>query len=463
MQIAKGEYASTILMFPSALSCFTLCTMSNKKDILDSLVSTGFPLNYVRRAFKVFEKNYGHSYNVEVIAEIIACLQNKDKCKNEKNKDDIPDAINRNVINDVAPAPFFEAHLTMQEAQALQIDDKVDHRDEVGRFLVATVVEKQGSNLKIHYDGWSRRWDTWSDYNKELNRFAAARSVSERPAHKFTALIKGALIDINPFRHPGWKHGGIKRLDEKSGQVQVIVYQVGAGKDRVCWAHLDNENEVALFGTKAISSGIHKHHLKRKLRDVREHSDNLPRKKIKLSNNNEKSDDSMKKSMKKQPIEKKVAKNGVKAEFDRLKQQNMVLLDENNKLKQRLKGTDSSIKEPLENKENVNIKLKKERDGLLRKVDELTYKPARINAMSWEELNETKFLLQGKIKLIEEAETLLMNNTLKCVACMDNKKNISFSDGCDHFVLCDECESKMEKKECPICSTQYTRIKKLNV
>ena len=104
-----------------------------------------------------------------------------------------------------------------------------------------------------------------------------------------------------------------------------------------------------------------------------------------------------------------------------------------------------------------------ERDDLPRKVDELACKPARINAMSLEELKEIKVTLQSKIKLIEEAENLLMNNTLKCVACMDNKKNISFIDGCDHFVLCNECECKMETKLCPICSTQYTKIKRLNI
>ena len=58
----------------------------------------------------------------------------------------------------------FVPRMTLQQAFELQIGDKIDHRDAVGRFVFATVSEKHGTNLKIHYDGWSRKWDTWSDF-----------------------------------------------------------------------------------------------------------------------------------------------------------------------------------------------------------------------------------------------------------------------------------------------------------
>eukprot|EP01083_Nonionella_stella_P051704 137271_1 len=56
------------------------------KDIQEMLVSMGFQPNYIQRAFRVYEKNYGHSYNVEVITEIIVRLQNKDKIKLNQKK-----------------------------------------------------------------------------------------------------------------------------------------------------------------------------------------------------------------------------------------------------------------------------------------------------------------------------------------------------------------------------------------
>eukprot|EP01084_Bolivina_argentea_P038454 71086_1 len=156
--------------------------MSSKKSICDELIAMGFQKNYIDRACKIYEKNYGHSYNTEVITEIIRRLQNKDNDKKKRKltplnindiappnkKRKISNAIdfktndeNNNNIN-IAP---FPSHMTLEEANKLQIHDKVDHRDQVGVFVYATVKEKQGTNLKIHYDGWSRKWDTWSDYS----------------------------------------------------------------------------------------------------------------------------------------------------------------------------------------------------------------------------------------------------------------------------------------------------------
>eukprot|EP01084_Bolivina_argentea_P065937 120201_1 len=59
--------------------------MSNKRNIQETLVSVGFSKNYIVRAFKVYEKNYGHNYNIDVIAEIISRLQNKDRAKKQSN------------------------------------------------------------------------------------------------------------------------------------------------------------------------------------------------------------------------------------------------------------------------------------------------------------------------------------------------------------------------------------------
>merc|ERR1712176_377254 len=144
--------------------------------------------------------------------------------------------------------PPFESHMTLSAALNLKVHDKIDHRDQAGRFVFATVSEKQGTNLKIHYDGWSRKWDTWSDFNREIHRFAAPGSISKRASHRFKTLKKGDYVDINPTqRHPGWKCGEIRRLDQKSGQVQV-VYEC-AEKNYLYWAHLDNKSEIAEFPT----------------------------------------------------------------------------------------------------------------------------------------------------------------------------------------------------------------------
>ena len=98
--------------------------------------------------------------------------------------------------------------------------------------------------MKIHYNGWSRKWDTWSDFVAETHRFAKHGSISKRPAHRFKDIGKGDCVEINPVRrYPGWKNGKIKRLDQNSGQVQV-VYEY-EDRNYYCWTHLDNEQEIA--------------------------------------------------------------------------------------------------------------------------------------------------------------------------------------------------------------------------
>eukprot|EP01084_Bolivina_argentea_P268926 456913_1 len=223
----------------------------------ETLVSLGFQKNYIGRAFKVYEKNYGFSYNIEVMTEIIVRLQNKDKLKlNISNRHQYQKApqIQQSKTSDdnVDNIPPFVSHLTLKEASKLRIHDKIDHRDQVGRFVFGTISEKKGTNLKIHYDGWmSKKWDTWSDFSLEIHRFARADSISKRPAHRFRHLKKGDYVDINPTqRHPGWKCGEIRRLDQKSGQIQV-VYEAVDNKNYLYWAHLDNVNEIAEFTAKS--------------------------------------------------------------------------------------------------------------------------------------------------------------------------------------------------------------------
>eukprot|EP01084_Bolivina_argentea_P137726 242555_1 len=146
----------------------------------------------------------------------------------------------------------FTPHMTLDEAQKLRIHDKIDHRDSVGRFVLATVVQKHDTNIKIHYIGWDSKFDTWSDFKTETYRFAKAGSISKRPSHRLMNLKTGDFVDINPIhRHPGWKCGEIRKLDQHSGQIQ-IVYKIH-DKNYLYWVHLDNKDEVAPFTSKSIT------------------------------------------------------------------------------------------------------------------------------------------------------------------------------------------------------------------
>ena len=88
--------------------------------------------------------------------------------------------------------------------------------------------------------------------------------------------------------------------------------------------------------------------------------------------------------------------------------------------------------------------------------------------MTLDELKKLKATKQKEIKAIEEAEAELIDNmrTYKCVACMENARDVTFMDGCSHMALCEECERKAESKVCPICQVAYTKnmtkIRKVN-
>merc|ERR1712110_24379 len=100
---------------------------------------------------------------------------------------------------------------------------------------------------------------------------------------------------------------------------------------------------------------------------------------------------------------------------------------------------------------------------LQEKVNKFEFEVENMNTLNFEQLNQIKSRLQSKLKKVHDAEEFLTDNTYKCVACIDNKKNISFVDGCGHLALCHKCEIKMERKECPICLIKYTKIKILTL
>ena len=59
-----------------------------------------------------------------------------------------------NIIDIIIVFSFiaFQSHMSFEDALKLRVNDKIDHRDKAGRYFIATVIDKQGTNLKIHYN-----------------------------------------------------------------------------------------------------------------------------------------------------------------------------------------------------------------------------------------------------------------------------------------------------------------------
>ena len=114
--------------------------------------------------------------------------------------------------------------MTIEEAGKLKVGDKIDHRDNVGKFVLATIIAKNGTKLRIHYDGWGQKWDTWQDYTTQLHNFAKAKSISQRPPHRFKDIAVHDWIECNSKRDPGWRISEIRRIPDNfntNGQIQV--------------------------------------------------------------------------------------------------------------------------------------------------------------------------------------------------------------------------------------------------
>jgi hypothetical protein len=108
---------------------------------------------------------------------------------------------------DLDEIPFFKPHMSLEMAMRLQVGDKIDHRDNVGKSLKSRIrgVNYENNNFIIHYEGWSIKWDTESHPVKELWRFSEYNTLSQRKVYikQLKPLRNGDMIDIYPRNHPG--------------------------------------------------------------------------------------------------------------------------------------------------------------------------------------------------------------------------------------------------------------------
>ncbi|KAH8055863.1 ubiquitin-protein transferase [Aureococcus anophagefferens] len=67
-----------------------------------------------------------------------------------------------------APAPAVDEPAWRRRWGAgLKAGDGVDARDSEGRWFDSVVVDVDGSRVKVHFRGWSTRWDSWFDRDDE--------------------------------------------------------------------------------------------------------------------------------------------------------------------------------------------------------------------------------------------------------------------------------------------------------
>eukprot|EP01084_Bolivina_argentea_P160746 279885_1 len=109
--------------------------------------------------------------------------------------------------------------MSVSELENLQINNKIDHRNTAGKFIGATIIDKNGMKLKIHYEDIdNHQHDIWSDFSIERHKFAKYGTISKYVSKILSDLEIDDDVDINPMYngHDGWRSGAIEEIDEKS-------------------------------------------------------------------------------------------------------------------------------------------------------------------------------------------------------------------------------------------------------
>eukprot|EP00483_Globobulimina_turgida_P013397 UN13421 len=153
----------------------------------------------------------------------------------------------------------FPSPLTLEQANKLNVGDLVDHKHRgtwAGRMVLAQIVEKNGSKLKLSYLGWIHNatgepCNISSDYSEELHRFYPASSITQRKTHRFKFYVNfnfktGDFVDIN-INNSGWKVG---RIQNMYGFQFGISFKGDDNAHKTHYVHIDNAKEFNLFGTR---------------------------------------------------------------------------------------------------------------------------------------------------------------------------------------------------------------------
>lgn len=236
----------------------------------DELLSLGYAPSRIDRAFQIYHMEHMSTNKVNEVdrdslleillyshdTESAEVLSEQEQSRQylvhgfirqfEADRLQIPVVINQMCLPFYGSCFINKTALSLDDVMNLQIGDSVDHRDFAGLFASATILQKEGSRIYLHYDDWSSKWDRWSDGAVELFRFAKHESVSKREGHRMPDLEEGDYVDVNPIhtrpkykhRHSGWKHAEIKQICD--GQIKVS-YKLPHGnpdKSYLYWVHL---------------------------------------------------------------------------------------------------------------------------------------------------------------------------------------------------------------------------------
>ena len=292
-------------------------------------------------------------------------------------------------------------------------------------------------------------------------------------------------------KHPGWRCGEIRNVDENSGQIHVVYEH--ADKNYLYWTHIDNEREIAQFTSKsgtdipkkqvllsksmvndqceinAKSGSVEIQKNDRKRGNSNSIDDDLmmepPRKKQKLSMNTQRLNDErgINEVLDTNVNAKQNSNNLDSPRIDsNLKPEDMNALILENKSLRDMKQEIVTLKSILTGTQKENTKLKKDIDEYKKEIELLKqYNLRNIETMNREKLQELENKMKNNLQEISQQRERMMDDSLLCIICFKNEKNVLIH-GCNHFEVCSGCLVTLPKKECPRCHTPFANTTVIN-
>lgn len=152
--------------------------------------------------------------------------------------------------------------------------------------------------------------------------------------------------------------------------------------------------------------------------------------------------------------------NALKAELDRTRNERTRWEGGYKTLKAEFDEYKAQSAHSLKSLQSQYDQLNRENEDLWRSKDEsIKYRLERAHDLEMHELDRLKTDLAEGLDTVQKEQ----DTRAKCSICYDKPKDIYFIDGCDHLVICSDCERGMVTKLCPQCAAPYTTCKQLRL
>ncbi len=131
-------------------------------------------------------------------------------------------------------------------ARLFEIGEQIDCEDTVKKWLNAEVVAIRNSEFKVHYSGWSSKYDEWlpDGTRRALKQWRRALVVSANNR-----------LDVRHLESEQWLEARVLQVDDKVPNRVLIHYQ-GYHKKYDEWVDVEDRERVAEVGTYSKAYGI---------------------------------------------------------------------------------------------------------------------------------------------------------------------------------------------------------------